>query len=130
MHNVAVSAQEGELHFKRSQSHPTGNRGGTGVAKIEAAGTTVVVPAVTIDQYLDMSGRTIVAKMDVEGHEFEALAGMTATLKNNKIFLQIECSLGADKLEEILNPLGYTLLGNLSHDYYFTNDTATFGGTI
>jgi hypothetical protein len=49
------------------------------------------VEAVSLDQKFDLlEGRSVALKMDIEGFELEALAGMAKFLKRNRIFLQIE----------------------------------------
>jgi hypothetical protein len=42
------------------------------------------------DVFADVAGRSIVVKMDIEGHEAKALAGMKKLLSNNRIWLQVE----------------------------------------
>ena len=48
------------------------------------------VGVVALDALFDWRGRRLAIKMDIEGFETEALAGMTALLANNSIFLQVE----------------------------------------
>ncbi len=67
-------------------------------------------------------GKTILVKMDVEGSEFHALAGMERTLRDNLCYLQVE--LYSDRFEELkalFARLGYRYLKTNYIDHYFTN---------
>ncbi len=74
------------------------------------------------DDAFNIARKNIVIKMDVEGYEFQALAGMERTLKENACYLQIE--LYSDRLEELkalFVRLGYRFLHTEEIDHYFTN---------
>ena len=67
-------------------------------------------------------GNTILIKMDVEGSEFHALAGMERTLRDNRCYLQVE--LYSDRFEDLkalFERLGYRYLKTNYIDHYFTN---------
>ena len=71
---------------------------------------------------LEISGRTIVMKMDVEGSEFHAIAGMERTLRENRCYAQVE--LYFDRFEElkaVFGRLGYRYLRTEYIDHFFTN---------
>jgi FkbM family methyltransferase len=74
------------------------------------------------DDAFNIARQNIVIKMDVEGYEFNALAGMERTLQENACYLQIE--LYSDRLEELkalFGRLGYRFLRTEEIDHYFTN---------
>lgn len=71
------------------------------------------------EEYPDKDKRAFF-KIDVEGHEIEALKGMTAYLSNNKCVLQIEAWNDNDKvLAEFLEPYGYSEFHRIGPDIYF-----------
>jgi Methyltransferase FkbM domain len=84
-----------------------------------------MVTAQRLDDALSISGRTVFLKIDIEGHELAALAGMKRLLAANQCFLQIE-SFGdkAADLACIMTALGYRLLRNIGDDHYFANFTS------
>ena len=57
------------------------------------------VRQVRFDDEFAISGKTLVIKMDVEGSEFHALAGMERTLRDNACYLQVE--LYSDRFDEL-----------------------------
>ena len=80
------------------------------------------VRQVRFDDEYSIAGKTLIIKMDVEGYEFHALAGMERTLRDNACYLQVE--LYSDRLEELkalLAGLGYRYLNTHYIDHYFTN---------
>lgn len=80
------------------------------------------VAQVRFDDAVALSGRTLVIKMDVEGSEFHALAGMARTLRENRCYLQVE--LYSDRiadLKQVFTELGYRYLHTRDIDHYFTN---------
>jgi FkbM family methyltransferase len=79
---------------------------------------------VRFDDMFSFAGKSIIIKMDVEGYEFHALAGMERTLKDNACYLQVE--LYSDRLEELkalFARLGYRFLHTEYIDHFFTNMT-------
>ena len=76
------------------------------------------------DDDFTLQGRSIIVKMDVEGYEFEALAGMERTLRDNQCYLQVE--LYSDRLDELkawFAARGYRFLKTDYIDHFFTNMT-------
>jgi FkbM family methyltransferase len=65
------------------------NRGGTRVVDVAQADQ-VTCRAIRVDQQLDFAGKLLVIKMDVEGHEMEAVEGLLGLLAKNHCVLQIE----------------------------------------
>jgi FkbM family methyltransferase len=89
----------------------------------EAPGVaTHVVRQIRFDDEFAIAGKTLIVKMDVEGSEFHALAGMRRTLGDNRCYLQVE--LYSDRFEELkalFEGLGYRYLRTNYIDHYFTN---------
>jgi FkbM family methyltransferase len=50
----------------------------------------ISIPTIALDDRYDWSGRRIVVKMDIEGHEPQALQGMRGVFARNQVLLQIE----------------------------------------
>ena len=121
----AVGAQAGEVELMEAGVH---NRGESWIAHPdkppeEAPGVaTHRVRQVRFDDEFSIAGKTLVIKMDVEGSEFHALAGMKRTLRDNACYLQVE--LYSDRIEELkalFAGLGYRYLKTAYIDHYFTN---------
>jgi len=55
---------------------------------------------------LQLHGKVTLVKIDVEGHEFEALQGMTELLRRDRPTLIVESS-GDERVEQLLTELGY-----------------------
>lgn len=86
--HAAVSSTSGSVHLMFSRSHPDGNRAGVGVVPHDQPGEDV--QAVTIDDVVDVTGRFVVAKIDVEGHEHAVLDGMERLIARNEVLFQVE----------------------------------------
>jgi FkbM family methyltransferase len=121
LHNKAVSDRPGVLAFgivnslsgANSVIDPSLHRGFE---------RTIEVEAVRIDDVLSEEGRRICIKIDVEGHEATALAGMTGLLSRNQIVLQVEdYNSDSDELDSILTPYGLHSLFRIGADRYFSN---------
>lgn len=122
---VAVGSVAGEMTLMEAGAH---NRGESWIVHPdqppeEAPGVaTHVVKQIRFDDEFRISGKTILVKMDVEGSEFHALAGMERTLRDNQCYLQVE--LYSDRFEELkalFARLGYRYLKTNYIDHYFTN---------
>lgn len=122
---VAVGHEAAEVSLMQAGS---GNRGESWVAHPdkppeEAPGVaTHRVRQIRFDDEFAIAGKTVIVKMDVEGSEFHALAGMRRTLRDNRCYLQVE--LYSDRFEELkalLEGLGYRYLRTSYIDHYFTN---------
>jgi FkbM family methyltransferase len=123
----AVGDKPGEVTLMEAGSH---NRGESWIAHPdkppeEAPGVAShVVRQIRFDDMFAFSGKTILVKMDVEGSEFHALAGMERTLRDNRCYAQVE--LYSDRFEELktlFEGLGYRYLKTNYIDHYFTNMT-------
>jgi FkbM family methyltransferase len=123
----AVGDKDGEVMLMEAGRH---NRGESWIAHPdkppeEALGVaTHVVRQIRFDDVFAIAGKIILVKMDVEGSEFHALAGMERTLRDNLCYLQVE--LYSDRFEELkalFARLGYRYLKTEYIDHYFTNMT-------
>ena len=73
------------------------------------------------DQYA-IAGKTLIVKMDVEGYEFQALAGMERTLRDNACYLQVEhYGTEFERLKAQCEGYGYRFLRTRDIDHFFTN---------
>lgn len=100
------------------------NRGESTIAEPDQTPKEVthLVPQVRFDDEFSLSGKSIIIKMDVEGYEFNVLAGMERTLKDNLCYVQVE--LYSDRLEELktfFTRIGYRFLHTEYIDHFFTN---------
>lgn len=116
-HPVALSSASGTLPFEM------GTDAKTNLTKVGAAATgqTRSLQARALDEMLPYTGRNIAIKIDVEGHESDALKGASKLLANNNCLLQIEIWEG--NREAVLGQLaamGYKPFYTLGNDYYLT----------
>ena len=121
----AVGREAGEVTLAEASAN---NRGESWIVHPdkppEEAGTVAThqVRQVRLDDEVAASGQTLVIKMDVEGSEFHALAGMRRTLAENQCYLQVE--LYSDRIGELKSffaGLGYRYLCTSYIDHFFTN---------
>ena len=103
LHRLAVSNEAGTVHFHRSDTDT--HSGWGSVERFDDIATeTVPVDAVTLDGFLEKEGlRTAGAvdlmKMDVEAHEFEALAGGSRALSEG-VFRRVLIEFNGPRLAE------------------------------
>jgi FkbM family methyltransferase len=75
-----------------------------------------------LDDVFVLSRQKIIIKMDVEGHEFKALAGMQQALRRNACYVQVELfSDRFDELQQFFTGLGYRCVHTEAIDHFFTN---------
>lgn len=85
---VQAAASDGERTFAlalRTQA----NRGATQVVEARQD-SALTCRAVRIDRQLDVEGKILVIKMDVESHEIEAIDGLVGLLAKNRCVIQLE----------------------------------------
>ncbi len=122
--HLAVSDHAGQIKMMRSTLRGDGNRGTASVLPEETHTRHSVVRCARLDDELSsLQERALVVKIDVEGHELQALRGMTGLLAANAVLMQIElydtdASVGA---KELLVKCGYREVGRIGPDHYFTN---------
>jgi FkbM family methyltransferase len=115
-HRLAVSNRS-SVAFRMAS--PTS----TGESRVDPNDPAAVeLPAVRLDEFLPLSGKAIFIKIDIEGHELTALAGMAGLLSANRCFLQVECF--AERLGQVtsfLNQAGFTRRHEIESDRFFAN---------
>jgi len=117
VHEYGLSDRAGSVRFDAaevSSSRATRRISSTGNMEIQVR---------RLDDVLSPRDRTIVMKIDVEGHENEVVAGALQLLGANRCFLQVESS--GDRLVRVrkrLEGLGYAWIRQLGvQDHFFTN---------
>ena len=113
LYNIGISDKSGVLYFKNTK---TDNIGGRKLNKFGDIRSKIN----KLDNIISPKKKIDLIKLDVEGHEFQALIGMKKIIKNNKCFLFIEfCENNVLKRKKIINLLknhGYT------HAYFFKKE--------
>jgi len=118
---AAISDHSYEGNFWESRYHPDGNRGGVGLA-VGPSGETTRVQCLALDEVFDFSDRSLVIKVDVEGHEIQALSGMKRLLSENSVPLQVEAYEASQKsLFELAEHLKLRHINTIDVDHYFVN---------
>ncbi len=84
-------------------------------------GEMIEVKSIVLDEFLDRQGEELVIKMDVEGHEEEALAGLSKTLQNNRVVIQVEAFSDQKTLIDQMKKNGAEFQGSIGTDCYFVS---------
>lgn len=116
-HQIAVSDRAGKASF----GIVDGLSGCNSIAQTSIHAnfnSTIEVRTACLDDLLSLSGQSICVKLDIEGHEPAAIAGMTRLMRENSILLQVE-EWGDHHLPELLT--GSNQISQIGHDGYFTN---------
>lgn len=104
--NAAVSDQSGLIRMPSTDPYTAGqNSGGMTVRNDQENGDTV--PMITLDSMGLPSFKF--AKIDVEGHEPQVLAGMSNCIDKYRPILYVEFDRNQDAITEILSAKGYNL---------------------
>jgi len=95
---------------------------GTSIHKADQFTDRFEVACLPLDEVLTDQQKTFSIKIDVEGHELQALAGARNLLTKNSAIIQIE-NYNPDDLSMVntLTGYGYRLLFNVGPDQYFSN---------
>lgn len=116
---MAAARERGRLQFHMASA---GNRGGSGLVErpSETYGRHLEVNAAALDSLLDETDALLIAKIDVEGAELDALAGMERLLAQNDCILQIESfPNNREAVKAWLSARGYGHVATVVHDHYF-----------
>jgi FkbM family methyltransferase len=82
----------------------------------------LTIRCVPLDDIVSVRDEVLAMKIDVEGHELQAIAGSRNLLGQNRVLIQVENhSTGDVRLADFLSELGYRLLLNIGPDHYFSN---------
>ena len=120
---IAVALGDRAGAAKLYQGHK-GNLGESTIAVPEQTpqDITHVVRIARFDDLYALAGQSLIVKIDVEGFEFEVLAGMERTLRDNACYVQLEhYGERFAELQAIFSRLGYRFLDTYDIDHYFTN---------
>ena len=119
----AVTGQSGPISFLPMPSSSTGQ------SRVGEGDGARIVDGVALDDMFDFEGKRIFVKMDIEGHEIEAVKGMKRLMANNRMFLQVESF--AENISEftlIMEQAGFGHRQRIEDDHYFANfDAAEVG---
>lgn len=114
VHEFALSAADGTARFDSK------SRVGRGTRRIAADGD-MEIAVRRLDTVLSTTGATVVAKIDVEGHEAQVVAGAQAFLAANRCLLQVETfPENEPALQSGLEGLGYHEF-HRDGDVYYAN---------
>lgn len=81
-----------------------------------------VIQVDRLDNLEEVKGELIVIKIDVEGHELNALRGMENLLADNRCILQIESyDINFPEIDSYLTDKGYKIISNIGVDRYYSN---------
>lgn len=112
----AVSSRTGPIRFQPSPDASTGQ------SSIRAQDDGIEVEAIRMDDLVNHENKTIFIKIDIEGHELEAIKGMSRLLARNKVFIQVECfDHHIAELTSTLAGMGITQKHRINDDYYYSN---------
>jgi FkbM family methyltransferase len=124
---LGLSNQAGDASFLKNLGSSTGT---SRIAATAPASTrthryaTVTIPVETLDRVFPrLTGKRLMLKVDVEGHEVQVLEGARSVLANNICYLQMEIlDENADRLDFILEQFQLKRLRSIGADVYLTND--------
>ena len=124
LHTIALSDNNGQLDLHVDP-------GSTGVSTLlpadsgsrkDAYESTIQVKTRVFDELFSLAGIRAMVKMDVEGAELMALAGMREFLGSNHVVIQIETtSQTLEPVEAFMCDAGYQALGRLGADAWYGN---------
>ena len=115
--NIGISNKKGFLFFKNKQTH---NIGGKKLGKIGQIKSKIN----KLDNIIKINNDIGLIKIDIEGHEYQALQGMKKILKNNNSIILIEFfEKDIKKRKNIINLLKSF---DYSYSYYFYKEKSFF----
>lgn len=94
------------------------------VGEKEAGKDYIDVDARPLDDVIKIRNRRLAVKIDVEGHEAEAIRGMTSLLRENDCYIQVEALREAriKEVRELLESFGYEYVFSLRDDHLFLHN--------
>ncbi len=82
----------------------------------------IKVPCTRLDDCFDHRDRTLVVKLDLEGHEIKALRGMEKLIERNRIIFQTEIHPQYLKvMNKYLTKLGFKHLRKIRSNHLYSN---------
>jgi FkbM family methyltransferase len=91
----------------------------TGQSRLMDGAGGYAVEVVAVDNIVPLTGKTLAIKIDVEGFEREALAGMAQLLRENRGIVQIESYDHEAAVMATMADAGYALVTNMRPDFVF-----------
>ena len=124
--NTVVSASNGRIGF--AVEAPLSGINGVAATSIHDRHLFKEVRDVecrALDDLVDVAGRPLAIKIDVEGHELGVLEGARRLLAGSRAVVQVE-AVGTNRnpVTALLEGLGYRRLFAAGNDLYFSNDDA------
>ena len=129
---AAVSSTSGQLEFEMAAGEKT-MMSQVAAAPIDTdepmamghlrpgTGTTREVVAQALDDLLTCQGKKIFFKINIQGHELDALKGAARLLRDNDCFLQIWIwPENYDRVTQYLATMGYKVIHSADAHYFFT----------
>ncbi len=111
--NLGISNRKGFLFFRNTKSTNIGGK------KLSKSGS-IKSQINTLDNIIKLDKKIKLIKIDIEGHEYEALIGMKKILNNNNCLLLLEfCEESISKRRKIISFLKEK---NYLHSYYFSKE--------
>ena len=124
LHNYALSDRSGQIDLF-IDPHSTGVStllAAEARDRQEAYKTSIRIEARVFDEAFAFSGIRALVKMDVEGAELMALAGMRHFLSDNHVVMQVETTpQTVNQVDAFMERAGYRPLGRLGADSYYGN---------
>jgi len=119
---AAVSDKDGQAPLHIPENY---YRGGSRIdldGNLNRISHTKSVNTIALDSCFTFEGLTVVAKIDVEGHEHQVIRGMQKLLRRNTWLIQIE---SFDKkyaeTHRLLSEAGLVKVGAVEYDHYFSS---------
>jgi|TARA_B100001093_G_scaffold281884_1_gene269327 FkbM family methyltransferase len=124
---IGLSDESGEVAFMENTGNSTGRSRikatdfSTNVQSNKRKFKETKIHVDRLDNIIEgVVGSFIAIKIDIEGHELQALHGMRDMLRNNKCILQVE-SYNPTPIISFLESLGYPLINKIGEDGYYCN---------
>jgi len=119
IHEVALGAAPGTF---RLVPGPERDIGLSQIVENATAGDGHDVEVVRLDDVVELAGRTLAIKIDIERYERKALAGMVRTLRDNRGIVQIEVLEARDETIGLMAAGGYTLTQEFGPNLVFRKE--------
>ncbi|MEN8257359.1 MAG: FkbM family methyltransferase [Thermodesulfobacteriota bacterium] len=125
VHDVGLSNESGAVEFLQQRGSSTGK---SRIEKTAPSSTKnkdyqkTTIHIARFDDEFHYEGQKIYIKMDVEGHELDALQGMQELLGENSCLLQVEVfAENLETIEGFMAPRGYTKFQEIGDDRFYKN---------
>ena len=118
VYNYGLSDTNKKVFFKTKTSY---NYDQSSTYKVSPDGDTEGDVKI-FDEYNNIINKKLIIKIDIEGHELEALKGMLKTFKKNSILLQVEIfPENYTKVNNFLITKGFNFKMKIDSDFFYEN---------